>query len=175
MFGKNCSFVFWAMLLHRPTTNRPTRNSFNFILLSPFIYLFYNYPFLLLFSCASDLTFAEHCAYIKIIFTYLLIRLKGGTNQIPFSVLTLLVGWQEGHPACKKLSGDVLAWFSVWSEVQTCIWCSWCHCHSLSLASVKSRLVLSFWYRLIRVVPDKRPLYGCVCRAYLLIRKYTAI
>ena len=33
-----------------------------------------------------------------------------------------LVGWQEGHPACKKLSGGVLAWLSVWSEVQTCIW-----------------------------------------------------
>ena len=36
--------------------------------------------------------------------------------------LTLLVGWQEGHPACKKLSGGVLAWLSVWSEMQTCIW-----------------------------------------------------
>ena len=40
----------------------------------------------------------------------------------PFSALTLLVGWQEGHPACKKLSGGVLAWLSVWSEVQICIW-----------------------------------------------------
>jgi len=39
-----------------------------------------------------------------------------------FSALTLLVEWQEGHPACKKLSGGVLAWLSVWSEVQTCIW-----------------------------------------------------
>ena len=58
-----------------------------------------------------------------------------------FSALTLLVGWQKGHPACKKLSGEVLAWLSVWSEVQTCIWPSWCHCHSLSLAPVKSRLV----------------------------------
>jgi len=44
-----------------------------------------------------------------------------------FSALILLVGWQEGHPACKKLSGGVLAWLSVWS-----------HCHSLSLGSVKS-------------------------------------
>jgi len=35
--------------------------------------------------------------------------------------LTLLVGRQEEHPACKKLSGGVLAWLSVWSEVQTCI------------------------------------------------------
>ena len=59
----------------------------------------------------------------------------------PFSALTLLVGRQEGHPACKKLSGEVLAWLSVWSKVQTCIWPSGCHCHSLSLASVKSRLV----------------------------------
>jgi len=39
-----------------------------------------------------------------------------------FSALMLLVGRQEGHPACKKLSGEVLAWLSVWSEVQTCIW-----------------------------------------------------
>jgi len=35
-----------------------------------------------------------------------------------FSVLTLLVGRQEGHQAPKKLSGGVLAWLSVWSEVQ---------------------------------------------------------
>jgi len=40
----------------------------------------------------------------------------------PFSALTLLVGRQEGHPACKKLSGGVLAWLSVWSEVQTWMW-----------------------------------------------------
>jgi len=39
---------------------------------------------------------------------------------IAFSALTLLVGRQEGHPACKKLSGVVLAWLSAWSEVQTC-------------------------------------------------------
>ena len=32
-----------------------------------------------------------------------------------------------------------------------------------SLASVKSRLVLPFWYRLTWVVPDKRPLNVCVC------------
>jgi len=50
--------------------------------------------------------------------------------------LTLLVGWQEGHPACKKLSGGVLAWLFVWSEVQICIW---------------------------RIVPDKGPLNVCVC------------
>jgi len=38
-----------------------------------------------------------------------------------FGVLMLLVGRQEVHPACKKLSGGVLAWLPVWSELQTCI------------------------------------------------------
>jgi len=47
--------------------------------------------------------------------------LPAGTPSRAFSALTLLVGWQEGHPACKKLSGEVLAWLSVWGEVQTCI------------------------------------------------------
>ena len=49
------------------------------------------------------------------------------------------------------------------------------HTAQLSLASVKSRLVLPFWYRLTRVVPDKAPLSGvcvhvypfaCVCHAF---------
>ena len=80
-----------------------------------------------------------------------------------FCALTLLVGRQEGHPACKKQSGVVLVWLSVWSKVQTCIWPSWCHCYSLSLASLKSRLVLPFWYRLTWVVLEKGPLNGCVC------------
>jgi len=34
------------------------------------------------------------------------------------SALTLLVWWQEGHQACKKLSGGMLALLSVWGEVQ---------------------------------------------------------
>jgi len=32
--------------------------------------------------------------------------------------IELLVWWQEGNPACKKLSRGVLAWLSVWGEVQ---------------------------------------------------------
>ena len=44
-------------------------------------------------------------------------------SAFAFSALTLLVGRQEGHPACKKLSGGVLAWLNkiIWSKVQTCI------------------------------------------------------
>jgi len=36
-----------------------------------------------------------------------------------FIALTLLVGQQERHPACRKLTGGVMVWLSVWSEVQT--------------------------------------------------------
>ena len=34
--------------------------------------------------------------------------------MVAISALTLLVRRQEGHPAFKKLSGEVLAWLSVW-------------------------------------------------------------
>jgi len=55
----------------------------------------------------------------------------------------LLVGWQEGHPACKKLSGEVLVWLSVWSEVQMiCIYGpADATATPSSLALVKSRMV----------------------------------
>ena len=37
------------------------------------------------------------------------------------SALTLLDGQQEGHRACKKLSGGMLVWLCVWIKVQICI------------------------------------------------------
>jgi len=98
--------------------------------------------------------------------------LQGSADTlVAFSALMLLVGRQEGHLVCKKLSGGVLAWSSVWSEMQTCIWLSWWHCHSLSLASVKSRLVLPFWYQLTWVVPEKGRLNRCVC---VCVCRYTS-
>jgi len=46
-----------------------------------------------------------------------------GSDIFPaFSALTLLVGRQEGHLACRKLSGRVLVGLSVWIEVHSCIW-----------------------------------------------------
>ena len=57
-----------------------------------------------------------------------------------------------------------MAWLSVWSEVQTCICFSWCHCHSLSLASMKSRLVLPFLVQAHLGSPGKRAVkLMCVC------------
>jgi len=46
---------------------------------------------------------------------FFIARFLGGFT---FGTLTLLVGQQEGHPVCKKLSDGVLAWLSVWSKVQ---------------------------------------------------------
>ena len=89
--------------------------------------------------------------------------------QLPSVLWRCWLGGRKGIRPVKKLSGGVLAWLSVWGEVQTCIWPSWCHCHSQSLASVKSRLVLPFWYRLTRVVPAKGLLSGCVKYKWLKI------
>ena len=84
-------------------------------------------------------------------------------REIAFSVLMLLVGRQEGHPACKK-PWAVGWWHDYVERGAACIYpCRWCRCQSLSLASVKSRLVLPFWYRLTRVVQDNGPLNGCMC------------
>ena len=90
------------------------------------------------------------------------------TNKLPlaFSALTLLVGRQEGHTACKKTE-----WWG--AGVVICLERG-ADLHvaqlmplPLSLASAKSGLVLPFWYWLRQVVPDKGPLNGrvsvCVC------------
>jgi len=46
-------------------------------------------------------------------------------SMLAFSALMLLVGRQEEHPACKKLSDGVFAWLSVCSKVLiVCIWSS---------------------------------------------------
>ena len=85
------------------------------------------------------------------------------------------LGGRKGIRPVKNLSGGVLAWLSVWSEVQTCILPSWCQCHSLSLASVKSGLVLPFWYRLTWVVPEKGPLNMCSLSIGPQLYKYTVV
>jgi len=58
--------------------------------------------------------------YVSMILVVTRFMLSNFTTAV--SALTLLVWRQEGHPACRKLSGGVLAWLSVWSDVQTCIW-----------------------------------------------------
>jgi len=53
----------------------------------------------------------------------------------------LLVGWQEGHPACKKLSGGVLAWL---------------------LLGERCRLHMAQRIPLLLTVPNKGLLNGCM-------------
>jgi len=60
------------------------------------------------------------------------------------------------------MSGEVLAWLSVWNEVQMiCVWSSWCHCHPIISCSSKIQNDLPFWCRLTQVVLEKRPLHRC--------------
>jgi len=93
-------------------------------------------------TCSLHAYYALHSIYVYV-------------SSVPSVLWRCWLGGRKGIWSVKKLSGRVLAWLSVWSSVQTCIWPSWCHCHSLSLASGKSRLVLPFWYQLTWVVPEK--------------------
>ena len=75
--------------------------------------------------CILTVTDIQPIGYAKAYITAInivLLALPPASIVFAFSALTLLVGWQEGHLACKKLSGGVLAWLSVWSEMQACIW-----------------------------------------------------
>ena len=82
--------------------------------------------------------------------------------------------WLGGRKGIQPVKNRVVGcWHGfVCSEMQTCIRPSWCHCHSLYLASVKSRLLLPFWYWLTRVVPEKGPLNGCVCMCIIRLHYY---
>jgi len=82
-----------------------------------------------------------------------------------FTALTLLVGYQEEHPACKN-----------WVMRCWCGYLSGARCRlsaygpadataskTPSSASFKSRLVFPFWYRLTQVVLEKRLLSVHMC------------
>ena len=89
--------------------------------------------------------------------------LYNNTIQYAFSALTLLVGRQEGHPARKNLSDEVLAWLSVWSEMQRLAYGPADATASPSSLLQKSQNGLSFGYRPTQAVLEKRPLNDCVC------------
>jgi len=85
------------------------------------------------------------------------------------SALALLVGCQEGHPACKKTQ-----WWG--TDMVICLERG----AGLHVAqqmplpltiscSSKYRLVLPFWYWLTRVLPDKGPLNGCSCFVVVVV------
>ena len=64
----------------------------------------------------------------------------------------------------------MLAWLSVWSEVQTCIWPSWCHCHTPSFCFSRIQIGFTFlvpahpaspWQRAVKRV--------CVCMLFRVL------
>ena len=89
-----------------------------------------------------------------------------------FSALMLLVGRQEGHPACKKtewwgagmvicLEREADVHMAQLMPLPLTV-----SCFSkilIGFTFLVLALILSFWYRLTRVVPEKGPLNGCVC------------
>ena len=82
------------------------------------------------------------------------------------------LGGRKDIRPVKKLSGVVLAWLSVWSEMQTCICPSWCYYHLLSLASVESRLVFTFLVPAHLGSPGQRALKQvCVCDSDMTLTK----
>ena len=116
-----------------------------------------------------QLPFLSNIPVFVFLWLYLFIYLF---SRLP-SVLWLSVLWHcwlGGRKGIRPVKYWVVGCWRGYLSGAKCrlAWPSWCHCHSLSLASVKSRLVLPFWYRLTRVVPEKGPLNGCVCVCVLV-------
>jgi len=64
------------------------------------------------------------------------------------SALTLLTGRQEGHPACKKLSGGMLAWLFCQGQGADLHMAQLMPLPLNISCSSKSRLVLPSWFYL---------------------------
>jgi len=79
------------------------------------------------------------------------------------SVLMLWHCWLGSRKGIRSVKNWVVGCWCGYRSGVRCKLDGWCHCYSLSLASVKSRLVLPFWYRLTWAVLDKGPLNRCVC------------
>ena len=113
--------------------------------------------------CQGDISFILSKAQL---FILVLFRCFWSISKLHKSALMLLVGFQEGHLTCKKLSGGMLARLCVWVKVQIC------HFHSLPLAPVNLDWFylpgLPFWCWLTWVVWTKsrraiKQLCACVC------------
>jgi len=78
----------------------------------------------------------------------------------PFSALTLLVGWQEGHPACKKLSGG--GWCGYLSGARCRL--AYGPADATATHCLFSKIQISFTFLVPAHLgsPGKGPLNGCV-------------
>jgi len=93
-------------------------------------------------------------------------------EAVAFSALTLVVGHQEKHPACKRikwwaygyLPGGRYRWFAYGPADATST--------PLSLASLNSRLVQPFWCWFTQVTLEKRLLIGCLSDSWGMERLF---
>ena len=97
------------------------------------------------------------------------------TNQqinIPYCLcLTLLVGCQEEHLAC-KIEWRGAVWLSNWSKVQMIyIWSNWCHCqpHHLSRFHKNIQNCLDLWCQLTQVIVEETVFLSTTCNVYSIL------
>ena len=83
-----------------------------------------------------------HCSIFTVCMPLLVATgtLRLGRSWFPSVVWYIWFGGRKGIWPVKTERWEA----GVWSKVQSCIWRSRCHCHSLSIASVKSRSVFTF-------------------------------
>jgi len=74
--------------------------------------------------------------------------------DIAFSALTLLVGRQEGHPACKKWGDGGGGHWLVRMEWRPA---RWSVCLPLLIFPCTMNPEVLFWHRLTQMVPEKGP------------------
>jgi len=97
------------------------------------------------------------------------------TGSSAFSALTLLVGRQEMHLACKNRVVEC------WHDYLSAARCRLAYTAQLMplplTASCFSKIQMSlpFWYRLTRVVPDKGLLNGCMYWQQCMVNKHEHI
>jgi len=98
-------------------------------------------------SCFVAVSTTYYCRVPAVLTFLLFFQIKPTyPRNVRFAVsaLTLLVGYQEEHLACKELSVEVLVWSAVQSEVQMiCMWSSWCHCHPIVFCFIKIQIGLT--------------------------------
>ena len=152
-----CCFVFWRFLSDQLCQNLPDRSLPNIqgrtVISLKFVFLSLNgcchiNRFLLVLS-------TENCTF----------------TEIAFSALMLLIGWQEGHPACNKVE-----WWGV--GVVICLeWCADLHMSQLMplplTVSCFSKIQIGFTFLVPAHLgrPGKRAVkWVCVCYPQKIVR-----
>ena len=149
-----------------------------FLLLLQYLNILVNKPNFILFSLFCLWDYQRHdsfiyafCVIIRChIFAPFYFLLKSSCRKLcsAFSQCFDNVGWVAGREGIRPVkteswgAGTCGVVVSVWNEVQTCIWPSWCHCHSLSFFS-KIQIAFTFLVLAQPGSPGKGPLNGCCC------------